>query len=142
MNTDPLIDPSSASDTRLVQALAQRQLGALELCVAAIARSEAGDREIDAMVVRDFERARTQARAADAALARGERRPLLGVPTTVKESFDVAGLPTTWGFEFARQLPPASEDAVAVARLKAAGAVLLGKTNCAQALADWQTSNP
>lgn len=142
MGTDPLTDPARASALRLAQALAQREVGALELCDAAIARIEAGDREINAVVVRDFERARTQARAADAALARGERRPLLGVPLTVKESFDVAGLPTTWGFEFARQLPPPVEDAVAVARLKDAGAVLLGKTNCALALADWQTTNP
>lgn len=135
-------DPATASATRLARALADREVGALELCDAAIARIEAGDREINAVVVRDFERAREQARAADAAIARGERRPLLGVPITVKESFDVAGLRTTWGFEFARQLPPATDDAVAVARLKAAGAVLLGKTNCALALADWQTANP
>ena len=50
------------------------------------------------MVVRDFERARARRRKADKALARGERRPLLGIPMTVKESFNVAGLPTTWGF--------------------------------------------
>lgn len=97
--------------------------GALEACDAAIARIESGVRELNAVVVRDLERAREQARAADAAIARGERRPLLGVPMTVKESFDMAGLPTTWGFEFARRLPRAAEDAVAVARLKAASAV-------------------
>jgi amidase len=142
MTARPLNDIARESATRLAQALADRELGALELCDAAIARIEAGDREINAVVVRDFERAREQARAADAALARGERRPLLGVPLTVKECFDVAGLPTTWGLEFARRLPPASDDAVPVARLKAAGAVLLGKTNCAEALADWQTTNP
>jgi amidase len=48
--------------------------------------------------VRDFDRARAAADLADAALARGERRPLLGLPMTVKEMFNVAGLPTTWGF--------------------------------------------
>lgn len=139
MATDDL---STAGARRLVKALADREVGALELCNAAIERIEAGDRDINAVVVRDFDRARAQARAADAAIARGERRALLGVPLTVKESFDVAGLRTTWGFEFARHLPPATVDAVAVARLKAAGAVLLGKTNCALALADWQTVNP
>ena len=90
--------------------------------------------------MRDFERARVQADAADAALARGERRPLLGVPMTVKESYDVAGLPTTWGLPAFRDFRP-TEDAVAVARLKQAGAVILGKTNVPPALGDWQSTN-
>ena len=141
MTSPRFTDLSTAGAGELAQALAERRLSAREACDAAIARIEAGDAEINAVVVRDFERAREQARAADAALAKGDRRPLLGVPMTVKESFDIAGLPTTWGFEFARKLP-VTEDAVPVARLKAAGAVILGKTNCALALADWQTSNP
>jgi amidase len=141
MRSTGLADPSQLGAGALAQALAGGELSALQACDAAIARIEAGDGPINAVVVRDFERAREQARAADAALVRGERRPLLGVPMTVKESFDVAGLPTTWGFEFARRIPVA-EDAVPVARLKAAGAVILGKTNCALALADWQTRNP
>ena len=135
------MDLSTASAGELAHALAERELSALEACDAAIARIETGDGAINAVALRDFERARTQARAADAALAQGERRPLLGVPMTVKESFDVAGLPTTWGLDFARHIP-VTADAVAVARLKAAGAVILGKTNCAMALADWQTTNP
>ena len=138
--TAPL-DLASADATDLVAALARREVSALELCDAAIARIEHRDAAINAVVVRDFERARDQARAADAALAAGERRPLLGVPMTVKESFNVAGLPTTWGFERARDLRP-TEDAVAVARLKAAGAVILGKTNVPVALGDWQSVNP
>ena len=141
MTRPTLPDLATADAGQLARALAERAASALEVCDAAIARIEAGDRDINAVVVRDFERAREQARAADRALARGERRPLLGVPMTVKESFNVAGLPTTWGFEFAKHLP-VHEDAVAVARLKAAGAVILGKTNCALALADWQTDNP
>ena len=60
---------------------------------------------------------------------------------TVKESHNVAGLKTTWGFEWAKDYV-ASEDAVGVARLKAAGAVILGKTNVPVALGDWQTANP
>ena len=138
MNT---IDYATATATQLVEALAARQVGALELCDAAIARIEARDGEINAVVVRDFERAREQARAADEALARGERRPLLGVPMTVKEAFNVAGLPATWGFEFAKAMP-VTQDAVAVSRLKAAGAVILGKTNVALALGEWQSVNP
>src|SRR6185437_5998887 len=104
-------------------------------------RIEARDTEINAVVVRDFDRAREAARAADAALARGERRPLLGLPMTVKESNNVAGLPTTWGFEPFKDFR-ASDDAVAVARLRAAGAVILGKTNIPPFLADWQSNNP
>ncbi|PIF74611.1 amidase [Variovorax sp. 54] len=134
--------PERQTASQLVQALAARQIGALEACDAAIARIEARDPQVNAVVVRNFERAREQARAADAALARGERHPLLGLPMTVKESFNVAGLPTTWGFEFARSLPPAAQDAVAVCRLKAAGAVILGKTNLALGLGDYESNNP
>lgn len=115
---------------------------ALAECDAAIARIEAGDGAINAVVVRDFDRAREQARGVDARIAAGdERGALLGVPMTVKESFDVAGLPTSWGFaEHADHI--ANEDAVAVQRLKAAGAVILGKTNIPVGLADLQTNNP
>jgi Asp-tRNA(Asn)/Glu-tRNA(Gln) amidotransferase A subunit family amidase len=117
-----------------------RQVSATELLGQAVARIEAHDPRINAVVVRDFERARAAAREADAALARGERRPLLGIPITIKESFNVGGLPTTWGLPTGRDWRPA-EDAVAVARLKAAGAVVLGKTNLATAVADWQSFN-
>ena len=82
----------------LAAALVARQLSAVELTNHAIARIEALDGRINAVVVRDFERARAAAVEADKALAAGERRPLLGLPMTVKEAFNVAGLPTTWGF--------------------------------------------
>lgn len=135
------IDDADASATQLVQALAERRVSALELADAAIARIEARDGAINAVVVRDFERAREAARAADAALARGERRPLLGVPMTVKESNNVAGLPTTWGMEHWTGWT-ADRDAVGIARLKDAGAVILGKTNVPPMLGDWQSANP
>ena len=134
-------DFARATVRELVQALARREVGALELCDAAIARIERLDPEINAVVVRDFERARRAAREADAALARGEQGALLGVPMTVKESFDVAGLPTSWGLSEHRDFRPV-RDAVSVGRLKRAGAVILGKTNVARALADWQSDNP
>src|SRR4051794_8771573 len=124
----PMTD-SDSSDLRwigaadLAAAIATGHVSAREACDAAIARIERIDAAINAVVVRDFERARLQADAADAARARGERRPLLGVPMTVKESYDVAGLPTTWGLTAFRDFRPA-EDAVAVARLKQAGAVI------------------
>jgi amidase len=132
------LDYRTARD--LIRLLATRQVSAVELLECAVTRIEACDRQINAVVVRDFERARDAAKAADAALARGERAPLLGLPMTVKESFNVAGLPTTWGVPAASNWRP-NEDALAVARLKAAGAVILGKTNVPLRLADGQTFN-
>ncbi|RYF94808.1 MAG: amidase [Caulobacteraceae bacterium] len=133
--------PLDKSATALASDLAARRIGALELTEAAIARIEARDPALNAVVVRDFDRARDAAQAADAAIARGETRPLLGVPMTVKESNNVAGLRTSWGVElFGHWI--ASTDAVAVARLKAAGAIILGKTNVPPFLSDWQSDNP
>jgi amidase len=92
-------------------------------------------------VVRDFERARQHARAADLAMARGEAGTLLGVPITLKESINVAGLETTCGVPEWKGYVSA-HDAPAAARLRAAGTVLLGKTNVPPVLADWQSANP
>jgi len=132
--------PAYRTATDLLQALAARQVSARELLDAAIARIEALDPKINAVVVRDFDRAHAAADAADAALARGERRALLGLPMTVKEQFNVSGLPTTWGFEKYRDWRP-DFDALVVQRLKAAGAVILGKTNVPTGLEDWQSYN-
>jgi len=134
------LDPARASAGELVAALAERKVGAVELLDAAIARIEAQDGPINAVVVKDYDRARAAARDADEALSRGERGPLLGLPMTVKESFDIAGLPTTWGNLATRDFVP-SRDAAAVERLKAAGAVIFGKTNVPPGLADWQSTN-
>jgi amidase len=113
---------------------------ALDQVEAAIARIEAGNAAINAVVVKDFDRAREQARAIDAGGV-SKDAPLLGVPMTVKESYDVAGLPTTWGYaEHAGAI--AHSDAVAVQRLKTAGAVILGKTNVPTGLIDLQSNNP
>src|SRR5579872_2672279 len=76
-------DPDYASATDLLARLAQREISSAELVESAIGRIERLDGRINAVVVRDFERAREAARLADAALARGERRPLLGLPMTV-----------------------------------------------------------
>jgi amidase len=124
-----------------VAALASGSVSAVELLDAAIARIGATDSRLNAVVVRDFERARAAAVRADRARSRGERGALLGLPMTVKECFNVAGLPTTWGIP-GTQAIPARENAVVVARLEAAGAIILGKTNLALQLADWQSSNP
>jgi amidase len=124
----------------LLQALANRYVSSRELVDGAIARIEALDDKINAVVVRDFDRARAVADDADAALARGERRPLLGLPMTVKEQFTIAGLPTTWGFPQFRDWR-ADTDCLPVQRLKAAGAIVLGMTNVSLGLADWQSYN-
>ncbi len=112
----------------------------MELTDEAIARIERDDKVINAICVPDFDRARAAARDADRALARGEDRPLLGIPVTVKESYNMAGLPTTWGMPQHANYVPA-EDAVQVSRLKAAGAVVLGKTNVPLGLQDIQSFN-
>jgi amidase len=124
----------------LAAMLRAKQVSSVELTDRAIARIEAHDAKLNAVVVRDFERARAAATEADKALARGEQRPLLGVPMTVKECADVAGLPTTWGIPGTERIP-VTEDAVTVTRLKAAGAVVLGKTNVPLMLADAQSYN-
>ena len=102
---DP-VAPNYRNAVELVQALATQQISARELLDAAITRIDAVDPKIHAVVVRDFDRARAAADAADAALKRGERRPLLGLPMTVKEQFNVAGLTTTWGFPRFRDWRP------------------------------------
>src|SRR6267154_2560173 len=89
----------------LVAALGAREVSAVELTDAAIARIETLDGKLNAVVVRDFDNARAAAAQADAALGRGERRPLLGIPMTVKEAFNVAGLPTTWGLPAGKGRP-------------------------------------
>jgi len=124
----------------LVEALRNRKVSAVELAEQAIKRIEALDPRLNAVVSRDFDRGLSAATAADTALARGEQGSLLGIPMVVKESFNVAGLPTTWGIPPFRDWTP-REDAVTVARLKAAGAVILGKTNVPLVLGDWQSYN-
>ncbi|MER7243970.1 amidase [Kribbella sp. NPDC000426] len=124
----------------LAAALRAGEVSSAELTDEAIDRIERDDKAINAICVRDFERARAAARDADQARARGEDRPLLGIPVTVKESYDMAGLPTTWGMPQFRDYVP-DEDAVQVSRLKAAGAVILGKTNVPLGLQDIQSFN-
>lgn len=132
---------AGASALEIAAAIAAGETGARAQCELAITRIEAGDDAVNAVVVRDFARALEAADRADAAVARGKRLPFLGVPMTVKEAFDVAGLPTSWGFAHARN-NIAKSDAVVVQRIKAAGAIILGKTNVAAGLADWQSDNP
>lgn len=132
--------PRYLTATDSIDALVSRRISSRELVDTAIARIEALDPKVNAVVVRDFDRARAAADAADAASTRGDRRPLLGLPMTVKEQFGVAGLPTTWGFPKFHGWK-SEVDALVVERLKKAGAIILGKTNVPINLADWQSYN-
>jgi amidase len=128
----------------LADAVRKKRVSAVELADSALARIERLDGPVNAVAVHDFERARREAENVDALVARGEAgtgKPLLGVPMTVKESFDLRGHPTTWGLEIHRE-HRAREDAVVVQKLRAAGAVILGKTNVPPHLLDWQSDNP
>lgn len=130
-----------ASATELARRIAARELSSEALLGEYLARVDRHNPAINAIVVDVRERALTRAREADAALARGECwGPLHGVPMTIKESYNLVGTPTTWGNPEWRQNVPA-EDAVPVAKLEAAGAVVFGKTNVPLSLADFQSYN-
>ena len=136
-----MLDIAFRSAKQLAADVRKKKIGCLELLDLYLARVEKYDGALNAVVVRDFERARTRARAADRALARRQVwGPLHGVPMTIKESYDVAGLPTTWGVP-ANAKNVATKNAVAVDRLLGAGVVLFGKTNVPLFLADWQSYN-
>ena len=126
---------------RLAGKIAAGEIGARELLEHFLARVERFNPKLNAIVVPDDARARARADAADRALARGERwGPLHGLPMTIKESFNVAGLPTTWGVPEWRD-NIAGADALYVQRLQAAGAVIFGKTNVPWMLQDFQSYN-
>ncbi len=138
MNRDPAFSSASA----LLRALRSRRIGSLELLDHYLARIERHNPALNAVVVRDFEAARKAAKARDrAARNHVATGPLHGLPMTVKESFDVAGLPSTWGMPALRG-NIAQRNASAVDRLLNAGAVVFGKTNVPVLLADWQAYNP
>jgi amidase len=126
----------------LAAAIKSGKLSALEATDFYIARIQTHDPAINAVVVHDFDRARARAKSLDRSRKkRSKLPPLFGVPMTVKESFDIDGLPTTWGNEAARN-NIAKSDALAITRLKDSGAIILGKTNVPVMLADWQSFNP
>lgn len=127
--------------TSLLAALRDGTIAASELTELYIRRIQRHDRALNAVVVRDFTRAREQAVGAEHARGRGERPPLLGLPMTLKESINVTGLHTTCGVPDWKAFI-SQHDAPAAARTRAAGAVLLGKTNVPPMLADWQSANP
>src|SRR6185503_706307 len=126
----------------LTKALRAGELGSRELLEHYVARVERLNPRVNAIVTLDLGRARRRADAADAARTRGELwGPLHGVPMTIKDSFETAGLRSTCGVpELAEHVP--AHDATAVARIAAAGAVVFGKTNAPTWAMDVQTYNP
>jgi amidase len=133
------MDPTFLSATQLADLVRSRKIGAVELLDHYIARIEKHDSRINAVVVRDFDRARSAARVLDDKADKSA--PLFGVPMTAKESFDIEGLPTTRGHRALKD-KPVRTSTIAVRRLQAAGAVVFGKTNVPVDLADWQSYNP
>ncbi len=135
-------DLAFQSAVTLARKIRDRSVGCVELLDHFLARVERFNPPLNAIIVLDAERARARARDADGSLARGEVwGPLHGVPMTIKESYDVAGLPTTWGLERLKDNVPET-NAVVVDRMLKAGVVLFGKTNVPVLLSDWQTYNP
>jgi amidase len=129
------------SARELARLLRTRKLGAVELLEHCWRRYQKFNPRLNAIVVTDIERARKAARAADRRLKKNEATgPFDGVPMTIKESFDWAGTPSTWGVP-AHRHNIAATDAVAVMRMGQGGAVVFGKTNVPVMLADWQTFN-
>lgn len=122
-------DLSRLTASELARRIRQRELSAETVVAAFLTRIDAINPTINAVVQRAPD-ALERARQADRDLAQGRvHGPLHGVPFTVKDVFDVAGLPTAVGLE-GRRSEFAGEDAVAVMRWRQAGAILLGKTNC------------
>ncbi|MFI9803010.1 amidase [Streptomyces sp. NPDC052301] len=120
--------------TETVRALADGEVTSVALVERALARIEATQPTLNAFRIVRGEAALAEAEAADRELAAGGRRPLLGVPVAVKDDMDVAGEPTAFGCRGV--FPPVAEDGEAVRRLRAAGAVIVGKTNTCE-LGQW-----
>ena len=127
--------------TGMLRALRSREVSAVELLELHIRRIERYNPALNAVVIKDYDRAEAAARAADAARASGEDGALLGLPLTIKDVLDVQGLPTVCGAT-ERVDAIAEADAPIVASVRAAGAVIMGKTNVPPYAADYQADNP
>lgn len=134
-------DPGFSTATALTKAIRNHEIGCRELLELYLGRIERLNPRLNAVVTLAAERARREADAADAALGRGEAKgPLHGLPVTVKDTIETAGLRTTAGAPELAEHVPAS-DAAVVARLRAAGAIVFGKTNTPLYAGDAQTYN-
>lgn len=139
MNGD---SPPAWSASEIIARIAHGSVSAVEVVNAYIERIEQINPSLNALIVPLFAQARADAAAVDTMRARGERLgPLAGLPFSVKESFDVAGTPSTAGLTSLARSHAAS-DGYYVARLRQAGAILLGKTNVSQLLMGNESDNP
>src|SRR6478672_3197147 len=132
ISTSTKADLTALSATEMAALVAAGQVSSRELVEAHISRIEQVNCSLNAMILPLFDQARSAAAACDERRARGERLgPLHGVPITIKECFHIAGTSSTEGIgQFAHEL--IEHDGVLVARLRRAGAVILGKTNVPQ----------
>ena len=129
------------SATTMLEALNKRQVSAIELLEMHLRRIERYNPALNAIVTFDIEHAKKNAIAADEARIKGKHGALLGLPITIKDTIDVEGLPGTAGVEQYKDRRP-EHDAPLVARVRAAGAVIMGKTNIPPYAGDWQSANP
>ncbi|WP_422003319.1 amidase [Reyranella sp.] len=126
---------------QLAAAVRKKKVGCLELLDLYLKRVETHNPQLNAIIATDIEGARKRAKAADRAVKDGKKLgPLHGVPMTIKESYDVAGFPTTWGHPAFKDKIVTKNSAVAQ-RMIDAGVTLFGKTNVPLNLADWQSYN-
>ncbi len=137
----PLTDITNSSSRRLALAIRRREVSSVEVVEAFLLRIEAINPKLNAVVQLDRQAALNAARIADDRIHRRDRLgPLHGVPMTVKDSFDTAGMISTAGTLGRKAFVPV-RDATAVARLRNAGAIVLGKTNCSELTLSYETDN-
>ncbi|WP_246506683.1 amidase family protein, partial [Mesorhizobium silamurunense] len=135
-------DTTFLTASELAAAIRERRVSAVEAMEAQLARIALVNPLLNAIVTLDEEAARAGAMAVDQALARGEAvGPLHGVPVTLKDGHATAGMRTTVGLEACADHVPATDSTIA-ARLRKAGAIIIGKTNVPPRLRDLQTVNP
>lgn len=126
---------------QLAQMIRDRAVSSVEVLDAHIAQIAKHNSKLNIVCTLDEERARQRAKLADEALTRGENWGILhGVPMTIKDAFETAGIRTTAGYKHLKNYIP-QEDATAVQRLRAAGAIVMGKTNMATLTGDYQSTN-
>ena len=135
------MEPCDLTAVEARRLMGGKQLSASELLESCIDRIEAVDPAVNAMVARDFERARREAKSADAAVVRGDRlAPLHGLPIGIKDLEPTEGLRTTFGSPLFRDNIPA-KDARLVRAMREAGAIVIGKTNTPEFGAGANTRN-
>jgi amidase len=126
---------------QLASAVRKKKIGCVELLDLYLKRIEAHNPKLNAIIATDIPGARKRAKAADKAVKAGKKLgPLHGVPMTIKESFDVAGYPTTWGVPALKD-HKATANSLVAQRMIDAGVTLFGKTNVPLLLADYQSYN-